>query len=99
MAAPFGNFQPAGQISSTAPVASLLPVIVPAVAAAKLYHTPVVLEPGETKEYDFSFPKFYDDGDTSQNIVFNAIRIRIITIKNLKNLFLFIISLKLVFFN
>lgn len=35
----------------------------------------VVLQPGESKEYDFSFPKFYDDGDTSQYMIFNAIRI------------------------
>lgn len=35
----------------------------------------VVLQPGESKEYDFRFTKFYDDGDTSQYMIFNAIRV------------------------
>lgn len=35
----------------------------------------VILKSGEAKEYDFTFTKFYDDGDTTQEIVFNAIRI------------------------
>lgn len=39
------------------------------------YLDDVILQPGESKEYDFVFPKFYDDGDKSQNIIFNAIRI------------------------
>ena len=35
----------------------------------------VILQPGESKEYDFTFTKFYDDGDTSQYMIFNAIRV------------------------
>ena len=39
------------------------------------YLSNIILSPGEVQEYDLTFPKFYDDGDTSQNLVFNAIRI------------------------
>ena len=42
---------------------------------AEAYLDPVILQPGESKEYDFTFTKFYDDGDTSQYMIFNAIRV------------------------
>lgn len=37
--------------------------------------TSIVLEKGESKTLDISFPKFVDDGDTSQSISFGTIRV------------------------
>lgn len=35
----------------------------------------LVLKPGETTTIDFTFPKFVDDGDISQSLVFSSIRV------------------------
>lgn len=35
----------------------------------------IVLEPRETMTYTFEFPKYVDDGDTSQSILFSSIRV------------------------
>ena len=37
--------------------------------------TPIVLEPGESKELSLSFDKFVDDNDTSYSIGFNQVRV------------------------
>ena len=37
--------------------------------------TDMILYSGQSKTYDIEFTKFYDDGDTSQALVFNAIRV------------------------
>lgn len=35
----------------------------------------IIIYPGESKEYNLSFVKFFDDGDTSKKIIFNNIRV------------------------
>ena len=35
----------------------------------------VILEPGESKIIDLEFTKFFDDGDTSQSLIFSSIRV------------------------
>ncbi len=42
---------------------------------SRLMSSNVVLDPNETMTYKFEFPKFVDDGDVSQGLVFSSIRV------------------------
>lgn len=41
----------------------------------RLITSNIVLNPNETMTYEFEFPKFIDDGDTSQGILFSSVRV------------------------
>ena len=39
------------------------------------YDVKIVLKPNESQTVQLAFPKFYDSGTTSENIVFNSVRV------------------------
>ena len=38
-------------------------------------NTTIILEPGESRTFNLGFTKFFDDGDSSQGLLFNAVRV------------------------